>query len=127
MDTHRTNKERCDVNHMRPDEDKARLKTPPGTPKGAKWEPLEAAKDLARRMAVEWGGDGEKNWYEENISVWDADDVTQTGWGGPASAAVALEGGPYDWAVTVSLYNPNDYPGVFMEPWSGWLLKFYEA
>jgi hypothetical protein len=90
-------------------------------PKGG-WTPLAAAKDVARRLR--------KTYDSDEVAVWDAAKVKEMGWGsGRAPAGIAWEGGPYDWAVTVSL-DPvwmRDYPGVFMEPYSGWLLYFYEG
>jgi len=55
-------------------------------------------------------------------------------------AGVLWEGGPYDWAVEVSMGAKDEYghdwyafyekihaAGFFTEPWSGWLLMVYEA
>jgi len=86
---------------------------------------LEAAQYFASWLRKEYGADP---------SVWDAEKVKAQGWGpndvATADAAVCLEGGPELAEMQVwerGWFEKGMQPveGVFVEPWSEWLMYFY--
>ncbi len=85
--------------------------------------PVEAAEVICCMLRREHGYRPEARSGPE---VWDRERVLQGGWD-EAEASVYWEGGPYNWAVELSL-DPDiidAFPNLLLEPYSGWLLSFY--
>lgn len=83
--------------------------------------PLEAAERVGAWLREKY------DLRMEDVGVWDRADVDRYGWA-MADAQVASES-VHEWtfeACNAQYDGELQLPGVFMEPYSGWLMCFYE-
>jgi hypothetical protein len=71
----------------------------------------------------------QQHWQETDApEIWSSATVIARGWDSSARCQVAWESGPYEWTMTLTnaVYTQQlRLPGVFCEPYSGWLLSLY--
>lgn len=80
--------------------------------------PTEAAQKVRNAMVTAHG-------ESEDLVIWDKEKCAMQGFG-EGDAALVWEGGPYNWAVEVSMLPAClQMQGILAEPYNSFILNFY--